>query len=498
MTEAWTKWESQVVNGIFPLRRFLGGSDHSAVFLTEVKAHQIPNAAIKLIPADPATAEVQLSHWRTAASLSHPHLIQLFDAGRCQLGGHQFLFLVTEYAEETLSQILPQRALTADEVREMLAPTLDALAFLHGKNLVQGQLKPSNFLVVNDQLKLASDTIRRFGESAPAGAKSSLYEAPEAKSGKTSPAGDIWALGVTLVEALTQCPPAWPDSRSEAPSLPTTLPASFADTVRRCLSRNPENRPTVADLAALIKGPSTVAASVPQVSPAQPTVSRSGPSQRASDRTVDRQPSPSVATSHAPDSEPKRWLVPAILAVLILVAIWGGWRLFLNHPDTQQPATTSQGAKAQSPSIQTSPQTPDQPAPTTKPSPATSTNDQSAETMSAPPPSTAPSHHKGAASSQPSAQQVVHEEIPDVPRSARNTVHGRIKVNVRVTVDGSGNVTDQTLETPGPSKYFARLASEAAMKWKFVPSDNQDSREWLLRFEFSRGGTTAHAVQPHS
>ena len=70
-----------------------------------------------------------------------------------------------EYAEQTLSQILARRALTPDEVREMLLPTLNALAFLHGKSLVQGQLKPSNILAVDDQLKLASDTVRPAGES---------------------------------------------------------------------------------------------------------------------------------------------------------------------------------------------------------------------------------------------------------------------------------------------------------------------------------------------
>lgn len=49
MTEAWKKWEGQVVNGNFPLRQHLGGSDNSVVFLTEHKAKQIPSAAIKLI-----------------------------------------------------------------------------------------------------------------------------------------------------------------------------------------------------------------------------------------------------------------------------------------------------------------------------------------------------------------------------------------------------------------------------------------------------------------
>src|SRR5450755_2539456 len=181
MTEIWKKWEGEVINGAYPLRRFLSSSDHSGVFLTAYKAENVADAAIKIVPANPAFTEVQLSRWRTAATLSHPHLIRLFDVGRCQLGGHPFLFLVMEYAEETLSQILPYRALTPDEVREMLLPTLDALAFLHRKNLVQGQLKPPNFLVVNDQLKLASDTIRRAGESTTSIAHSSLYHPPEAK-----------------------------------------------------------------------------------------------------------------------------------------------------------------------------------------------------------------------------------------------------------------------------------------------------------------------------
>jgi hypothetical protein len=109
MTEVWTKWESQVINGQFLLRRFLGGSEHSAVFLTEHKAQNLPNAALKLVPAIPTLTQAQLSHWTTAATLSHPHLIRLLESGRCELGGLQFLFIVMEYAEQTLSQILPRR-----------------------------------------------------------------------------------------------------------------------------------------------------------------------------------------------------------------------------------------------------------------------------------------------------------------------------------------------------------------------------------------------------
>ena len=93
---------------------------------------------------------------------------------------------------------------------------------------------------------------------------------------------------------------------------------------------------------------------------------------------------------------------------------------------------------------------------------------------------------------------MLHEEIPDVPRRNRDTIRGHIKVAVRVTVDSSGNVDDETLENPGPSKYFARLATKAARKWKFAPAGNHDSRKWLLQFEFTRGGTTGHATTPRS
>src|SRR6202521_1931354 len=298
MTEIWTKWESQIINGAFPLRRFLNGSDHSGVFLTAYKAQNFPNAAIKIVGADPALTEAHLSHWRTAATLSHPHLIRLLDAGRCQLGGHQFLFVVMEYAEETLAQILPHRALTPDEMGEVLVPTLDALGFLHRKNLVQGQLKPANFLVVNDQLKLASDTVRPAGEPTASIAKSSLYDPPEAKESRLSPASDIWGLGITMVEALTQSLPAWPDEGSETASLPTTLPPRFVDTVQRCLSHNPASRPTATDLEAQFKRtPQASVASVPQA------VVREAPGRAA-----------------PPQESPKqRWLGPTIAARLILV-----------------------------------------------------------------------------------------------------------------------------------------------------------------------------------
>ena len=91
MAEEWTKeWERRIVNGVYPLRRFLGRSNHSVVFLTESSAQNVAQVAIKILPATPARAGAQLEHWRMVATLSHPHLIRLLDSGRCRLGGHDF------------------------------------------------------------------------------------------------------------------------------------------------------------------------------------------------------------------------------------------------------------------------------------------------------------------------------------------------------------------------------------------------------------------------
>jgi len=561
MTEDWTKWEGLLIDGAFPLRRFMGKSDHSVVFLTEHRAHNLPDAAIKLIPADPVLAEAQLACWTIAGALSHPHLIRIFGSGRCRLGGHPFLYVVMEYADQTLAQLLPHRALTPDEARELLLPALDGLAFLHGKNLVQGQLKPPNVLVVDDQVKLASDTVRQAGDFAAGIAEPSVYDAPEAKDGRISAAGDVWALGVTIVEALTQRPPAWLDARRENVSLPADLPPLFADVARRCLSRYPAGRPSITGLAAQIKrapqarGTTVTEAGMSQVQASKPPVDRApvgeasvsearvtkpavtaaaaadAPATKAAtaEVPVTKAPVSNAAAADAPTTrtavsnaaaavasmtkaaapaagaptespvakaasgkalpsevvepqmggraaaaneppkrptaaEPpsvKRLPVPAIAAgaLAVLVLIWICWRLLHGHSNPPQPASSI----AQSSSQQTA-------------SPA------------------APAQNPATPAPAPAVPAVLHQEIPEVSRHARESIRGRITVTVRVTVDRSGNVVGQRLLSSGSSKYFARLAGGAAGKWKFAPTDKQGSRAWLLQFEFTRGGVVGHAA----
>jgi outer membrane biosynthesis protein TonB len=442
-TEIWTKWESQIVNGVFPLRRFLGRSNHSVVFLTECRAQNLVNAAIKIIPADAARAESRLSRWQLAAALSHPHLIRVLEAGRCKLGGHPFLFVVTEYAEQNLAQILPHRALTPSEVQEMLTPTLDALAYLHRQNLVHGQLKASNFLVVNDQLKLSSDTIRAAADTTG-----------------IDLSGDVRALGATIVEALTQNRPAL-NAPAGALPLPATLSPGLADALRRSLSPESGNRPTVSDLrklaASAAEAPTLPAPEpqiaiplgipVPEVS-AQPAAVTPPEATHASGPAVSRRP----AATRAPY---ERWLVPVVAVGLVLLAVWAGSRMLRSHAEPRPRANAVPIASQQTPS---------------------------------------PAAAQSAVTTQSQGTPVVHEEIPTISRGARDSIHGQIKVAVRVTVDRAGNVMAENLETHGSSRYFARLASDAAKKWKFAPVDNPSPREWSVQFEFSRNGATGLAV----
>ena len=491
----WPEWQGAVINGVYPLRRLLNGSDHSAVFLTECKAREVPDAAVKIIPAERVTL-AQLSHWRMAADLSHPHLIQLFDAGLCQLGGRQFLFVVMEYAEQTLGEVLGHRALTPEEVQELLPPTLDALTFLHGKGLVQGHLKPANVLVVDDRVKLASDSVRPASEPRASIAQPSLYDPPEAHHARFSTAGDIWSLGITLVEALTQSLPSR-DGQSETTRLPTGVPQRLLDTVQRCLSADPADRPSATQLQGQLAGtPPPPVLSVPATELQGQLTSTPPPPVLPVPQAIVREAPRPVAPK--PESARARSQMPAVIAtgVLVLgVAVWAGLRSFHTQPIARQPASATAQISSQRPA--TVPQSAPPSPKTHLPGPVASVPSPGAKSRESKPARQAgvPSRpDQPAPSLTATVPSLVHAQMPNVPRSALGTIHGRVKVAVLVIVDRSGTVVDALLKDPGPSSYFARLAKEAAKKWTFAPADEPDTREWLLRFEFTRSGVTAGAA----
>jgi len=423
IAEFSAQWEGRTIDA-FPLRQILGSGEASAVFLT---THDGRNAAIKLIPADARSAQARLARWQDAQKLSHPNLIRIFSTGRSELDGMPLLYIVTDRAEEDLSEVLPDRSLTAVEAREMLEPTLSALEYIHRQGFVHTRLKPSNIMAVEDRLKISSDGLLRTGARDLSVA--TPYDPPERATAPVSPAADIWALGVTLVEVLTQ-------RRPSDGIVPADLPEPFAGIARGCLLRNPADRSTIPQISKLL-------------TPAETSV-------------IPRK---------------RRYTPIGVLILLALVVITvAGVMIMQTDTNTAAPVKPAETVK-----------TPEPQAPPPAPEPR-----QTAKAIKP----TQPKEPVPAPESVAPATGILEQPLPDIMDRARNTIHGRVRFNVRVEVDPSGTVTDAKLESSGASKYFRERALAAVRKWKFEPASvngSQVGQRWRVRFEFLKTGTK---VQP--
>jgi TonB family protein len=444
MSETWKQWEGRTVAGRFPLQSYLGGSDHSAVFLTRLQsaAGDSEKAALKLISV-PADAEKQLLRWKLAGELNHPNLISIFEAGRCELDGADLLYVVEEYADENLSQILPERALTAEEAQAMLPPVLRALQFVHDQGFVHGHIHPANILAIGDQVKLSSDALEVPGETSRRAESPSAYDPPEAVTvtGAVSTAADVWQLGMTLVEVLTQRLPVWgTNAPKDPPTVPAAVPEPFREIAGRCLQMDPAKRCTIAEIMAKI------------------TAKINDRLESASAESALLAPaSAPTSTIAGQRKESAKWPYWLGLAALVAVAFFLIVRQKPSSPPTEVQSTQAQQAM-------------------------TAENSQPATEAKN------PDNQSG----------VVRRVMPRVSPNAPRTIQGRIKVRVNVEVDAAGNVGKATLESAGPSKYFSRVALEAARDWKFSPAQTDEqaaAREWRLQFAFSRSGTEASAVR---
>ena len=370
----------------------------------------------------------RIAQWAAARTLSHPHLMRLFHAGRCNVDGVDLLYVVTEYAEEVLSEILRERPLTPDETREMLDPVLEALSWLHGRDLLHGHLKPSNIMVVDGRLKLSTDRLHAANDPGRVSPLSGIYDAPETELGQMSPASDVWSLGVVMVEALTQQPPIWNRSAGGEPVVPASIPPPFFAVARECLQVDPARRPTLSGVR-------------DSLAPAQAP-----------------EPAGKITATQPPGPQPSRALpsrARVVIAGTVLVVAGIVTALFIRSHHRPSP-----------PAIQSS-------APATQPqSPGEAAQPHEASIV------------RGV---------VAYRATPDVPQSIRDTIQGHVKVRIGLQVDSSGNVANATIDSPGPSRYFANRALEAARGWKFTPA-RMDGRavasKWILQFHFGQDGTT--------
>jgi eukaryotic-like serine/threonine-protein kinase len=204
---------------------------------------------------------------RVAASLSHPNIVTVFDAGEAD----RRPFIVMEFVEgRTLYERLREEGpLPADEVVRIARQVAAGLEHAHANGLVHRDLKPSNLIERDDgTVKIADFGIARSIDATALTEEGTIlgtaaYIAPEqAEGGLVSPQTDLFALGVVLYELLTGRQPWKIDSlaalagrrEAPAPELPRGTPEGLRLAIERSLEPEPADRPaSAADVARLLE-----------------------------------------------------------------------------------------------------------------------------------------------------------------------------------------------------------------------------------------------------
>ena len=222
--------------------------------------------AVKLVRdellADAASHQRLLTEARAVARLHHPNAVAVYDVGEDD--GRTYIVMELVEGRTLQERLRDEASLPVVEAVEIGARVLDALRAAHVRGLVHRDVKPSNILLPDEGgVKLADFGIAKVRDAASTGVTTTRgivvgtprYLAPEQAAGASaSPAGDIYALGVVLYEALAGSAPfdgdtamavalahrldPIPPLRERAPQ----VPAHVAAAVERALAKDPADR----------------------------------------------------------------------------------------------------------------------------------------------------------------------------------------------------------------------------------------------------------------
>ncbi len=202
---------------------------------------------------------------RLARRVTHPNVNRVYDIGEAD--GEVFLSM--EYVDgENLSSLLRRIGRLPIEKALPVARELCAgLGAAHDQGVLHRDLKPANVMIdglghvriMDFGIAVArcdSDTARPAGTPA--------YMAPELLGGgKASVASDIYALGMVLHETVTGRLPQDRDGPAHWPSGSDEVEPRLEQVIRRCLARDPQDRPSsVYAVLAAIPGGDALAAAV--------------------------------------------------------------------------------------------------------------------------------------------------------------------------------------------------------------------------------------------
>jgi serine/threonine-protein kinase len=208
----------EVIASKYRLVRVLGQGGMGAVWLARNLVLDV-DVAVKLVRRDVATAEAAARlhrEARSAALLRHPSIVQIHDYGETE---QREPFIVMEFLDgSSLGAVLGRDGrLPATYAVQLFLPVASALATAHRKGIVHRDLKPDNIMLVTDERGVITPKLVDFGIAKLKGAVdhrvtqtgavlgSPDYMSPEQARGRVDvdERTDVWALSVTLYEAIT-------------------------------------------------------------------------------------------------------------------------------------------------------------------------------------------------------------------------------------------------------------------------------------------------------
>ncbi len=206
---------------------------------------------------------------KSAARLSHPHVVGVLDQGVDETAGRSTAYLVMEYVPgRTLRDLIRERGrLTPRLALALIDPVIEGLAAAHEAGLVHRDVKPENVLLSsNGQIKIADFGLARAVTASTGTATlvgTAAYLPPELVTGSPADArSDVYSAGIMLFELLTGRQPftgdapvqiAFQHAYERVPAASKFLPGLAEDIdelVQWCTSRDPEDRPV--DATALL------------------------------------------------------------------------------------------------------------------------------------------------------------------------------------------------------------------------------------------------------
>ncbi|MGH9157557.1 MAG: serine/threonine-protein kinase [Acidimicrobiales bacterium] len=262
----------------YQLREMLGRGGMAEVYDGWDERLQRPVAVKLLRPEMAARPEVRSRfevEGRTAAQLSHPNVVAVYDTGIHDRAP----FLVMERLPgRTLADRLVDGPLSTADARRLARDVLGALGAAHAAGIVHRDVKPANILLAPDgSAKVADFGIAKSGDLAagdPTTAGALLgtpaYLAPERVDGRpATPRSDLYALGVVLYEALAGAKPFQaPTPLAMAAAIQTGTPPPLATVgphadrgllaaVDAAMARDPDDRPASAAAMTALLEPTT-------------------------------------------------------------------------------------------------------------------------------------------------------------------------------------------------------------------------------------------------